>query len=67
MPLNHLLSRSQEKTNSPSEDVFVALAAEKTSFNSYQDKKHKATEQSFLFLSSVLDYLPTGVRENFHL
>lgn len=56
MPLIHLFSGSQEKINSSSEDVFIALAAEKTSFNFYQEKKHKATEQGVIvfFLSSGL-------------
>lgn len=65
MPLNHLLSRSQERTNSSSEDVFIALAAEKPSFNFHEEKKHKATEQLFIVFSSVLDYLTAGLTECF--
>lgn len=51
MPLNHRLSRSQEKKNkknSSSEDVSITLAAEKTHFSFYQEKKHRATEQLFI-------------------
>ena len=59
MFLNHLLSKSQEKTNSSSKMVLSPLLLRKHNF--YQEQQHKAIEQLFIIFPSVLDYLTTGL------